>query len=112
MSLEMSGAETSALPPVSETMTALEDADAYLELMPLSRENLISQLVYDGFSAEDAEAAADACGADWNEQAVRQAKSYLDTMEFTYEELVDQLEYDKFTPEQAAYGADNCGAAW
>ena len=100
------------LPPVSERMTALEDAKNYLEIMALSRDTLIAQLEFDGFSTEEAEAAADNCGADWNEQAVRQAQSYLETMELTYDELVDQLEYDKFTPEQASYGADNCGAEW
>ena len=102
------------LPSVSEVMTALEDAQNYLNIMALSRETLITQLEYDGFSSEEAAAAADQCGADWNEQAVRQAQSYLGTpgMSFTYEELIDQLEYDKFTPEQAAYGADHCGMNW
>ena len=112
---ELNTADTTAddaLPQVSETMTALEDAQSYISYFAMSRETLISQLVYDGFSAEEAAAAADNCGADWNEQAVKSAQSYLDTMEFTYEELVDQLEYDKFTPEQAKYGADNCGRSW
>ena len=110
---EESAAEA-VLPPVSEVMTALEDAQNYLNIMALSRETLINQLEYDGFSSEEAAAAADQCGADWNEQAVRQAQSYLGTpgMSFTYEELIDQLEYDKFTPEQAAYGADHCGMDW
>lgn len=112
---EESAAEVEGvLPPVSEVMTALEDARNYLNIMALSRETLITQLEYDGFSSEEAAAAADQCGADWNEQAVRQAQSYLGTpgMSFTYEELIDQLEYDKFTPDQAAYGADHCGMNW
>jgi hypothetical protein len=106
------GAEEAVLPPASEVMTAAEDVQNYLNVMALSRQTLIDQLVYDGFSEEEAVAAADSCGADWNEQAAKQARSYLDTMEFTRDELIDQLEFDKFTPEQAVYGADNCGADW
>ena len=104
--------EEYALQPASEVMTAAEDAQNYLNVMPISRQRLIDQLVYDGFSEADAAAAVDASGADWNEQAVKQAVSYLDTMEFTRDELLDQLEYDKFTPEEAAYAVDNCGADW
>ena len=106
------GAEESVLPPASEVMTAAEDVQNYLNVMALSRQTLIDQLVYDGFSEEEATAAVDSSGVDWNEQAAKQARSYLDTMEFTRDELIDQLEFDKFTPEQAAYGADNCGANW
>ena len=109
VSVPSSEDEEVVLPPLSESMTAAEAAGSYLQYMALSREGLISQLEYDGFSPEEAAAAADNCGADWNEQALRQAKSYLDTMSFTYDELVSQLEYDKFTHEQAVYAADNCG---
>lgn len=105
-------AEEYVLPPASEVMTAAEDAQNYLNVMPISRQRLIDQLVYDGYSEDEATAAVDASGADWNEQAVKQAVSYLDTMEFTRDELIDQLEYDKFTPEEAAYAVDNCGADW
>lgn len=104
--------EEAVLPPASEVMTAAEDIQNYLNVMALSRQTLIDQLVYDGFSEEEATAAVDSSGVDWNEQAAKQARSYLDTMEFTRDELIDQLEFDKFTPEQAAYGADNCGANW
>ncbi len=104
--------EEYVLPPASEVMTAAEDAQNYLNIMPISRQTLIDQLVYDGFSEEEATAAVDATGTDWNAQAVAQAVSYLDTMEFTRDELLDQLEYDKFTPEEAAYAVDNCGADW
>lgn len=84
-------------------------AQAYLQYWPMSRAKMIEQLQVDGYTAEQAEAAADACGADWNEQAVLSAKSYLDTMAFTREELLDQLQYDGFTEEEAAHGVDNCG---
>lgn len=104
--------EEYVLPPASEVMTAAEDAQNYLNIMPISRQMLIDQLVYDGFSEEEATAAVDATGQDWNAQAVAQAISYLDTMEFTRDELIDQLEYDKFTTEEATYAVDNCGADW
>ena len=56
--------------------------------------------------------AADNCGADWNEQALKSAKNYLDFSAFSYKGLIKQLEFEKFTKEQAAYAADNCGADW
>lgn len=84
-------------------------AQSYLQYWPMSRAKMIEQLQVDGYTAEQAEAAADACNADWNEQAVLSAKSYLDTMSFTREELLDQLQYDGFTEEEATHGVDNCG---
>ncbi|MBQ9493791.1 MAG: Ltp family lipoprotein [Oscillibacter sp.] len=102
----------SALPPASEVMTAAEDVQNYLNIMALSRQTLIDQLLYDGFSEEEAVSAVDSCGADWNEQAAKQARSYLDTMEFTRDELIEQLVADRFTPEEATYGVDNCGENW
>ena len=84
-------------------------AKAYLEYWPMSKAGMVKQLQVDGYTEEQAAAAAEECGADWNEQAVLSAKSYLDTMSFTREELLDQLQYDGFTEEEAAYGVDNCG---
>ena len=54
-------------------------------------------------------AAADACGADWNEQAAKKAESYLSFTDMSRSRLIDQLEYEGFTSEQAAYGADAVG---
>ena len=84
-------------------------AQSYLQYWPMSKAGMVKQLQVDGYTEEQAEAAAETCGADWNEQAVLSAKSYLDTMSFTREELLDQLQYDGFTEEEAAYGVDNCG---
>lgn len=67
---------------------------------------MIDQLKYEGYSSSEATYAADHCGADWKEQAVKKAKSYLKYSSFSYDGLVDQLEYEGFTHEQAAYGAD------
>jgi hypothetical protein len=71
----------------------------------MSYKKMITQLEYEGYSAEDATYAADKCGADWNEQAVKCAKNYLDIMAYSKDGLIKQLEYEGFTSEQAAYGA-------
>ena len=91
---------------------ALESAQSYLSFMAFSREGLIGQLEYEGFSHEDAEYAVDNCGADWDEQAVLSAKDYLDFSAFSYDGLIEQLEYEGFTHDQAVHGVDACGADW
>ena len=85
--------------------SATESARLYLSFMAFSRQGLIEQLEYEGFSHEEAEAAVDACGADWNEQAAKKAQDYRDMQAFSHKGLVDQLEYEGFTAEQAEYGA-------
>lgn len=91
---------------------AREAAANYLSFMAFSHDGLIQQLEYEGYTTEEATYAADNCGADWNEQALKSAKTYLNNMAFSYTGLIEQLKYEKFTDEQATYGADNCGADW
>ena len=91
---------------------ARKSAESYLRFSAFSRERLIDQLEFEGYSHSDAEYGADHCGADWNEQAKKSAKSYIDFSAFSFERLVDQLIYEKYTEEQAEYGAKNCGADW
>ena len=101
------------IPLASEIMTVAEDIQNYLNVMSLSKAELLGLLVSDGYSEEEAAAALDNSGIDWNEQAVLQAKMQMETLpDTTYDELVDQLEYQKFTHEEAVYAADNCGANW
>jgi hypothetical protein len=88
---------------------ALEKALDYLDLTPFSREGLIDQLEYEGFSRDEAVYAVDHCGADWNAQAARKAQSYLDLMSFSRSGLIDQLEHDGFTHRQAVYGVEAVG---
>lgn len=83
---------------------ALRKAESYLDTMAFSREGLIEQLEFEGYSNEDATFAVDNCGADWKEQAAKKAKSYLDTMAFSRDGLIEQLEYEGFTNEEAVYG--------
>ena len=50
---------------------ATETAKSYLRSMRgTSRQGLIDQLIYEGFTGEEAANAVDACDVDWNEQAV------------------------------------------
>lgn len=87
----------------------LASAKLYLETMPFSYTGLIDQLVYEGYSTEDATYAADNCGADWNEQAAKSAKNYLDIMPFSRDGLIEQLEFEGYTHEQAVYGVEQNG---
>ena len=64
---------------------------------------------YDGYTEEDARFAADTCGADWKEQAVKSAANYLGNMFFSKDGLIEQLEYDGYTNEQAVYGVEQNG---
>ena len=91
---------------------AVRKAKSYLEIIPFSRQGLIKQLEYDGFTHSQAVYGVDHCGANWNAQAFRKAKSYLEIMSFSRQRLIDQLEYDGFTYSQAVYGVDHCGVIW
>lgn len=83
---------------------ALKKAKSYLKTMAFSREGLIEQLEFEGYTTDEATYGADNCGADWNEQAAKKAESYLDIMAFSREGLIEQLEFEGFTNEQAVYG--------
>lgn len=90
-------------------MNAKRSAKSYLAMTPFSRTGLIKQLEFEGYSNEDASFAADAVGADWNEQAARAAKGYLDMTAFSRSGLISQLQFEGYTPEQASSGADAVG---
>lgn len=85
---------------------ALKKAESYLSIMAFSRQGLIDQLEFDGFTYSEAAYAVDACGADWNQQAVKRAENYLDIMTFSRQGLIDQLVYDGFLYDEAVYGVD------
>ena len=88
---------------------ALSKAKLYLKTMAFSREGLIDQLIFEGFTEEQAVYGVDNCGADWNEQAYEKAKIYLKTMSFSRQGLIDQLLFEGFTEEQAEYGVNKVG---
>ncbi len=88
---------------------ALKKAKSYLAYSAFSREGLIDQLEYEGFTNKESVYGVDNCGANWNEQALKKAKSYLDYSSFSRSGLISQLEYEGFTHDQAVYGADSVG---
>lgn len=96
------------LTPVSQ-QNAVRSALDYLDYTAFSRQGLIRQLEYDGFSTADATYAVDSITVDWNEQAAKSAMDYLDYTSFSRSGLISQLMYDGFTAEQAAYGVATTG---
>lgn len=97
----------------TEKRNALGSAKNYLNAMPFSHSGLIKQLEFEGYSNEAATYAANNCGADWNQQAVKSGKSYLSAGSgFSQSGLIQQLEFEGYTSDQASHGANNCGADW
>jgi len=88
---------------------ALTKAKSYLRTMAFSKEGLIEQLIFEGFTESQAIYGVENCGADWNEQAYEKAKSYLRTMSFSRQGLIDQLMFEGFTESQAIYGVNKVG---
>ncbi len=92
-----------------EQKNALQSADLYLSVNAFSRQGMIDQLEFEGYSTESATYAADNCGADWNEQAAKSAQEYLNVTSFSKQGLIDQLIFEGFTQEQAEYGVKIVG---
>jgi hypothetical protein len=88
---------------------ARASAESYVEMSGFSRDGLVKQLKFEGFSKKDAIYGADAAGADWNAEAVESAKSYLDMSSFSRAGLIQQLEFEGFTQAQAEYGVKKTG---
>ncbi|MBQ9802366.1 MAG: Ltp family lipoprotein [Clostridia bacterium] len=85
---------------------ALETAKNYLRTMGFSKQGLIEQLEFEGYTTSEATYAVEHCGANWKEQAVKVAKNYLSMMSFSKQGLIEQLEFEGFTEEEAAYGVE------
>jgi colicin import membrane protein len=100
---------TTATPYMSE---AFDMAASYLRYSSFSRDGLINQLEYEGYTTEEATAAVDAQGADWNAQAVGSAESYLGFTAFSRQWLIEQLEFDGYTNSEATFGVDAQNADW
>lgn len=88
---------------------AVKKAKDYIRVMAFSRDGLIKQLEFEGYSNAEATYGVDRCGADWNEQAAKKAKDYLNVMAFSRDGLISQLEFEGFTYEQAVYGVTQNG---
>ncbi|MHB1136470.1 MAG: Ltp family lipoprotein [Coriobacteriia bacterium] len=88
---------------------AVGKGEDYLGFAAFSRQGLIDQLVYEGFSEADATFAVDYIAPDWNEQAAQKAQDYIDMSSFSRQGLIDQLVYEGFTAPQAEYGVTAVG---
>lgn len=109
------GNNSSSSPGTSlANQNAVDKARSYLSTsMAFSYQGLVDQLIFEGFTAEEAAYGASNVGANWDEQALKSAKNYLATsMAFSYQGLKDQLLFEGFTDSQASYGVNNCGANW
>lgn len=95
-------------PTLGQT-NALRKAQEYLDFMAFSRNGLVEQLEFEGYSHDEAVYGADHCGADWMEQAAKKAADYVELMAFSRDGLIEQLVYEGFTDEEAAYGAKQVG---
>lgn len=100
------GSTGSSLNVTSGMRNALQSAKNYLSVMPFSHSGLVDQLEFEGYTHSEATYAADNCGADWYDQAVRKAEQYLEIMSFSKSALIGQLEFDGFTHDQAVHGVD------
>ena len=89
--------------------TSVEKAKWYIKYSAFSQKGLVKQLVFDGFSEDDAEYGAANCEADWSEECAEKAQRYLDYKSFSRDELHDQLEYEGYTESQILYGLAKVG---
>ena len=88
---------------------AIDCAQDYVDLMSFSRQRLISQLEYEGYSNEAAVYAVDHIRVDWNSECAQCAQDYLNFMSFSRQGLYDQLAYEGFSDEQIQYGLSQVG---
>lgn len=88
---------------------AIDCAQDYVDLMAFSRQRLISQLEYEGYSNEAAIYAVDNIRVDWNSECAECVQDYLNFMSFSRQGLYDQLAYEGFTDEQIQYGLNQVG---
>jgi hypothetical protein len=88
---------------------ARRSGESYLTSSPFSRQGLIDQLQYEGFSVADSTYGVDALTANWNEQAAKSAAAYLKNSTFSRQGLIDQLIYEGYTQSQSEYGVSTTG---
>lgn len=109
-------ADYSAQPSQTDGAGSSEDAisaaEDYLDLTAFSRDELIEQLVYEGYSEDVASAAVDSLDVDWSEQAVKSAQEFLDSGGMSYDGLIDMLKYSGFSSADAKAAVDSLDADW
>lgn len=96
-----------------EFKSALKKAEAYSEIMHMSKQSIYDQLTSEygeKFPADAAQYAIDHLKADYKKNALEKAKDFRDTLDMSTEEIRDQLtsEYgEKFTKKEADYAIAN-----
>ena len=91
-----------------ESQNCYNQAMSYLDFMAFSRNGLIQQLQYEGYTDNAISNALDLLEKDyvsWDIEAVKKAQEYMKTFSFSQQRLYEQLIHDGFTEEQANYGA-------
>lgn len=88
---------------------ARQSAEDYLDMSAYSRDGLIKQLKFEGYSTKDATYGVDAQHANWKKQAAASAEAYLDMTSYSRSGLIDQLKFEGYTTEQATYGVNKVG---
>lgn len=91
---------------------AVEAAEDYLKYTEFSRDGLVEQLVYEGFSESDAEAAVDSLNVDWSEQCKKAAENFIKLGGVSESGLIDVLEYSGFSSEDAKAAVDALDVDW
>ncbi len=94
-----------AIAETGTKQTAAECALDYLDALYFSREELIAQLVYEGYTDDESVAAVDSLTVDWFDQAAGAAMDYLEFDSYTELDLAQILLNAGFSPEEAKYGA-------
>jgi hypothetical protein len=80
--------------------------------MAFSKDGLIDQLEYDGFSNEEALFGVNQIYSDTNLQAQKKAESYLKNIAFSRDGLIKQLEYEGFPHENAVAAVEIVNVDW
>ncbi len=89
---------------------ALESAQSYLSSQSFSKQGLIEQLEFEGYTHEEAVFGVEHCDANWNEQAASTAQSYLDSVGgFSRQSLAEQLEFEGFSDSEIEYALKQVG---
>lgn len=87
----------------------IKKAQSYLKFSGFSRQGLIEQLEYEGFTPDDSTFGADNAGADWNAEAAEKAASYLKFSAFSRDGLYEQMAYEKFSDSEIQFALTSVG---
>lgn len=91
---------------------AIKSANNYLSLTAFSKNGLIKQLEFEGFSNADATYAVNQLNVNWKEQAVKSANNYLKLTAFSSSSLIKQLEFEGFSNADATYAVGQLDVNW